>query len=202
MHDTFQLRRVGRRLSPHFKGVFAANQVPWSRLTGGEWSVIMNTDPISRPGQHWVAAGRKGGRCFFFDSYGKRPAFYQPRLWRPLARCRANDKDYQQDDSTVCSDYALFFVKTLHRSPDEGGFDFARIDRHFDESDDPGNDEHVHAVVHPDPESRIARRGDGSLEGRRSSTRRPRLVGHRRDTYRLGRIDHEQKPIVESDLHV
>ena len=46
MHDTGQLRVAGRQIDPtHFKGVFAADCVPWSKMsTGSEWSVILNTD--------------------------------------------------------------------------------------------------------------------------------------------------------------
>ena len=72
MHDTDQLRRACQQdefISPVFKGVFAADQVPFGSLAReASWAVIINTDPISKPGQHWVAAVKpihSRGRCFF-----------------------------------------------------------------------------------------------------------------------------------------
>ena len=148
MHDTFQLRRVGQKISPnHFKGVFGADQIPWSRLRGNEeWSFIVNTDPISKPGEHWIAVAQKPGQhCVFFDSYGNKPAYYNPVLWRSLNRCQINAEDYQQDTSTVCGDYALYFLSQFHHRP---SWNWNVLKRVFDPDDDPGNDLWVQNTMH------------------------------------------------------
>ena len=101
MHDTTQLRAAGRCIdSRHLKGVFAADLVPWAKMSpGSEWSMILNTDPSCLPGEHWVAVANKPDRrgCWFFDSYGLKPTCYRPVLWRPLNECYVNTVDCQQD---------------------------------------------------------------------------------------------------------
>ena len=79
MHDTRQLRVAGRQIDPtHFKGVFAADRVPWTKMsTCSEWSVILNTDPGALLGEHWVA-GWRWRWCWFLDSYGLKPTHYRP----------------------------------------------------------------------------------------------------------------------------
>lgn len=152
MHDTLQLEKAAKAdpiISTIFQGVFAADQVPWTTLQRlPQWSIIINTDPIDKPGQHWVAALKRHNKCFFFDSYGKRPTTYQPRLWRMLNQCKANDKDYQQTYSTVCGDYCLLFLR-LFTTKDFDTNDFSYLEKiGFDEDDDEGNDKLVHKTVH------------------------------------------------------
>lgn len=150
MHDTIQLTQACQRdsyIAPLFQGVFAADKVPFSKLNRlGQWAIIINTDPAHRPGQHWVAAMKKNGKCYFFDSYGQAPSSYQNRLWNPLNRCSRSHKDYQQTYSTVCGDYCLFFLR-LFCSPDFRP-DFDHLDEYFNEHNDEDNDNLVHSVVH------------------------------------------------------
>ena len=151
MHDTGQLRVAGRRIDPtHFKGVFVADCMPWSKMsTGSEWSIILNTNPSSQPGEHWVAVANKPDRrgCWFFDSYGLKPTCYRPLLWRRLKACRANTEDYQHDQSTVCGDYALFFLRLFHATP-PSRFSWVDLRRYFDPHDDAENDAAVHDAEH------------------------------------------------------
>ena len=116
MHDTQQLQKVLDKEPAYqefdFKQVLGADQLPSLKKLQQykKWIVILNTDPISRPGQHWVLAMKPHNKnCFFFDSYGHSPAYYQPHLWSSLQKhCLYNKEDYQQDFSTVCGDYTLF----------------------------------------------------------------------------------------------
>ena len=58
-----QLEKVGQRdnhISKHFLGVFAADQIPLGKIG----CCIVNTDPMSKSGQHWV--------CVFTGGDGKR----------------------------------------------------------------------------------------------------------------------------------
>ena len=107
MHDTIQLRRTclaDEDISRYFRGVFSADELDLNGLvkdTQSTWAIILNTDPISKPGQNWVAVVKRPERehCLFFDSYG------HPMLWSSFRWCRHDVKDYQQDFSTVCCDY-------------------------------------------------------------------------------------------------
>ena len=146
MHDTTKLRVAGRRIDlTHFKGVFAADLVPWTNMSpGSEWSVILNTDPSSLPGEHWVAVANKpdGRECWFFDLYRLKPTRYRPLLWQLLNKCQINTEDYQQDHSSVCGNYALFFLWLFHTTPR------ADVRRYFDPHDDAENDAAIHNTVH------------------------------------------------------
>ena len=153
MHDTIQLQQVCEKdadIAPTFLGVFAADQIPWQELRKrNDWSIIINTDPISKPGKHWIAVmkrSRDNGKCLFFDSYGKGPTTYNAGLWKPLTECVKNDKDYQQTTSTVCGDYCVFFLKLF--SKEQSPMNMNVLDNFFDEHDDQANDEQVHRIVH------------------------------------------------------
>ena len=80
MHDTLQLENACKRdpfINTTFQGVHAADQIPFQKLHRlPAWSIIMNMDPDYRPGQHWVAAMKKDGVCYFFDSNGDSPIKY------------------------------------------------------------------------------------------------------------------------------
>ena len=81
MHDTIQLRRAclaDEDISRYFRGVFGGDKLDLNGLVKdmqSTWAIILNTDPISKRGQHWVAVVKRPGRehCLFFDSYSHRP---------------------------------------------------------------------------------------------------------------------------------
>lgn len=76
---------------------------------------ITNTEPSTRPGQHWVAFVIWTPREIeFFDSYGMTPGFYSSALQeyfdrfdrrRPL-----NRKDVQSIDTAVCGQWCLYWL--------------------------------------------------------------------------------------------
>ena len=109
----------------------------------------MNTDPSSQPGEHSVAVAKKpdGLGCWFFHSYRLKPIHYRPSLSQRLNACHANTEDYQQYHSTVCSNYALFFLRLFHATP-PGWFSWEELRRYFDPYDDAKNDAAVHDAVH------------------------------------------------------
>ena len=58
---------------PHFLGVFASDQIP-RRISQFPASLVVNTDPSSERGEHWVAFYfDKHGNVEYFDSYGFAP---------------------------------------------------------------------------------------------------------------------------------
>ena len=104
-------------------------------------SIILNTDPISKPGQHWVAIVKRPER-------GHHPVDYHPIFWYNLRRCHHNAKDYQQDFSTVCGDYCLFF-KNCFLKRNNSTNEIFLLDKYLDEDDDASNDRFVCDTVHP-----------------------------------------------------
>lgn len=102
-------------LNKHVKGVFPADQLP-KNITAG--SFIANTDKSHKRGQHWCAFYFDGnGRADFFDSYGRRPEYYDRQFLRCLQDNSTvqtyNDETLQNSSSNVCGQFSLFFL--IHR---------------------------------------------------------------------------------------
>ena len=78
--------------------------------------VIVNTDPSSLPGHHWVVFYRnKEGIIQFFDSFGHKPDFYTFNFVKFLQRnvfesyYIFNPCTIQSNTSNICGLYCLFF---------------------------------------------------------------------------------------------
>ena len=90
-----------------FKGVLAADQLPRKLLAG---LYVVNTDPIAKPGEHWVVFYRSpGGSVEFFDSYGHEPTYFH-RNWRGK---KYNRKRLQASRSSMCGLYCIYY--SIHR---------------------------------------------------------------------------------------
>ena len=76
MHDTIQLRRAclaDKDISKYLRGVFGADELDLNGLvkdTQTTWTIILNTDPISKPGQHWVAVVKRPRENIVYFSIG------------------------------------------------------------------------------------------------------------------------------------
>lgn len=93
---------------PHFRGVFMRNRLPkkpWKQECG-----IMNLEPQSRRGSHWVAYIKKNRNAVYFDSFGDLPP---PReLVRYLKKCSMtyNYETFQSYNSVRCGHLCLKFL--------------------------------------------------------------------------------------------
>lgn len=97
------------------QGVYAVDALPIGQLEKYPCGFIVNTDPSGMPGKHWVAIyfdAYKTGE--FFDSYGKRPEYYNTMFLTFLRRnalfYRYNNKKLQNDYSNVCGHYCVYFL--------------------------------------------------------------------------------------------
>lgn len=105
---------LGNSSGCRFLGVFAADCAP-VRLTAGEYpcAYVVNTDPASAPGQHWVAFYAETPRHMeFFDSYGRHPSAYAhvrvPATCASFIQC--NPHSFQSLRSVVCGHYCVFYL--------------------------------------------------------------------------------------------
>ena len=115
------LARDDPDLRPYFRGVFAADQLPYYSKKQ-ENAYIVNTDPAGQPGQHWLGIWTTQythNVCQVFDSYGLPLSNYSNpylqawlRQWKMLMR---NQQTLQAVDSYTCGHYALFFLKARAR---------------------------------------------------------------------------------------
>lgn len=125
--------------------VYAADQIP-AALPEDSFCFVANTDPIDKPGQHWVAFVKREGRePIFIDSYGNAPTTYNPRLWRRFSGWKKSQYDLQQNTSTVCGDWCLYFLRVLNRN---GKLTLDDVVKQFDVNDDEGNDSVIFQAVH------------------------------------------------------
>ena len=101
-----------------FGGVFTENRLPYI-IDFFPCGFIANTDPDTKPGQHWVAfyftSPHQGE---FFDSYGHPPQFYSPHFVNFLKRNSTNKtfnpKKLQSPFTAVCGEYCVFYI--MHRA--------------------------------------------------------------------------------------
>ena len=103
-------------LRPLFAGVFAADTLPKTPVHTKPRGYIVNTDPRTRPGRHWIALWTEdNGVCQVMDSYGLPLAMHQtPHLQAWLRKhwsvVEANTQSLQALNSATCGHYALRFL--------------------------------------------------------------------------------------------
>ncbi|KAK3921624.1 Protease, partial [Frankliniella fusca] len=97
--------------APYFAGVFASDTLPRT-IQQKPALIIVNTDPIKRPGAHWQAIYLGCyGRGEHFCSYGLGP--YVPKIRQFMDLCslwKKNTIDLQSIDSAVCGQYCTMYL--------------------------------------------------------------------------------------------
>ena len=149
MHYTSQLQKIGRMdtdiSSNNFLGVFPADKIPVQDMKRSNFfCCIANTDASDKPGQHWVAFICLKGKRIFFDSYGKHPSYYNS-FWADFDSWTASEMEIQQEDSDVCGDYCIFFLKFASSNAD---FSLSKFYRYFDSDGKEENDNLVFQICH------------------------------------------------------
>ena len=92
-------------------GIYACDTVP-KKFNNLPACYIMNTDPITQPGKHWVAIYLSPyGKHEFFDSYGRRQGTVasskQPTLGTIWLE---NATELQGPLSATCGQYCLYYL--------------------------------------------------------------------------------------------
>ena len=104
--------RFHRDTKTIFSGVYPSDRLP--PIPRGELvTLVVNTDPSHKPGQHWVAYFFTRTQAFYFDSYGRQPM--TPGLCK-LMRRRKRMKYFSrrlQGTGDVCGDYCLYFILAM-----------------------------------------------------------------------------------------
>ena len=103
-------------VQPTFHGVFSSDRLPELPVKQRPATLVVNTDPSCRPGEHWIAIYLpKRGPLEYFDSYGKPPEVnsIQTILARNGGINKINPKSLQGPLSSVCGHYCIYYL--LHR---------------------------------------------------------------------------------------
>lgn len=126
-----------------FLGVFARDTIPLAAINY-PCCMVLNTDPISSPGSHWVAIFKdESNYGYYFDSYGKPPS--HDEFIQCLGFCSDwtyNTIQLQNWLSTTCGQYCIYFI-TKHAK----GYSSRRIIDSLDQKDLETNDAFVNSWV-------------------------------------------------------
>lgn len=78
---------------------------------------VINLDSESGPGTHWVAYGKKGGVCTYFDSFGdlKPPSEFLDYM-SGFARIKYNYDNLQPFNSIICGHLCLYFLCNYNKN--------------------------------------------------------------------------------------
>lgn len=119
--NTEQIRKVIKRDSTtqrKFQGVFAENCLP-QEIEFYPSGFIVNSDPDTKPGTHWLAfyfTTPEHGE--FYDSFGRRPDFYSKKFVTFLNKNSQswiyNKKELQSNITAVCGEHCIFYL--MHRT--------------------------------------------------------------------------------------
>ena len=105
-----------------FLGVFASDMLPTTETlknaiieNNGEIGLVLNTDPSTKPGSHWVAiyVNSDGTEADYFDSYGLPPTRVpniSKFLMKNFKKWQYNKKRIQNYFSSVCGHYCIYFI--------------------------------------------------------------------------------------------
>jgi hypothetical protein len=111
------LLRPDCKLSRTYEGVFASDTIPL--FCGSRSAMVLNFDPISKEGSHWVCVYVENGKGEYFDSYGMSPHIVTPFIYFLDRNCGSNwsynRHELQSIDSTVCGHYCIWFLSERAR---------------------------------------------------------------------------------------
>ena len=113
--DTHQIDSILKkdRFTKHdFRGVYACDQLP-KRYVPRPSAFVVNTDPSTLPGEHWVAIYiTRDGEGEYFDSYGQPVKLPEIKtfLKKNARRTYHNRRPLQGPWTAVCGQYCIFFL--------------------------------------------------------------------------------------------
>ena len=104
---------------PGFLGAFAYDELP--EKNQDNFSLVINTEVGSKPGDHWVALIKKEQQLFFLDSYGRNvkdstfPSGFTTAILKYIgnSKWKFNSRWLQQLTSNTCGEYCVYFIEEL-----------------------------------------------------------------------------------------
>ena len=104
-------RHLARRCQGELIGIFSADRLPRRLPARRPLLLVCNTDPHSKPGEHWIAMYlAKDGTGEYFDSFGRMPSpIFSDFLERHCVNYVFNDEQLQSVLSSFCGHYCIFY---------------------------------------------------------------------------------------------
>ena len=110
--ETEEVEKIlAHTLKSTYVGVCAKDELPKTKLR--PLAIIVNSDPSSQPGTHWMAIYlHRDGRGKFFDSYGRYPPPFILTFLRKQTEGEwsYNGRALQSTISTFCEAYCLLYL--------------------------------------------------------------------------------------------
>ena len=116
-----------------FLGVFARDEIP--KNINYPACFVMNTENRNKPGQHWLAFYYDSkGTCYFFDSYGRSPDYYNFKTYieRTAKKCFFSDNRIQ-GHSYFCGYYCVFYL--LFKARNQEKIFFSKLTKNLNKND-------------------------------------------------------------------
>jgi hypothetical protein len=107
-----QILKVSPRASAIFKGCYPLNEIPpISSITNFPSSIVVNFDPSTRPGTHWVAVYMiNRTTAYYFDSLALEIPSEIKAFLNSFPIVLKNELSYQNPKNTTCALYSIFFI--------------------------------------------------------------------------------------------
>lgn len=92
-----------------FLGVYAINELP--KISVKPCALVINLDPNTHPGSHWVCAYFYKQTCDYFDSYGLKPILLLKRYMLKYSdTILFSTKQLQSPFSSTCGQMCIYFL--------------------------------------------------------------------------------------------
>ena len=115
-----------------FGGIFASDELP-NYIPNKPVYIIVNTDPASKPGKHWLALYIDGICNELYDSLGKDASSYNKHIEYFMIiqspKYKYNSQRLQNFGSDVCGNYCIQYIILR-----EMGYSINEIVRDFSEN--------------------------------------------------------------------
>ena len=104
----------------HFLGAYSFDLLP-DKPYNGDFSLVINTDKSTLPGDHWLVLLRKDSTVYFIDSYGRNynDFTFEKDFTNTVKKYVGDEKIHhnkiwlQRLTSNVCGMYCVYFVREL-----------------------------------------------------------------------------------------
>lgn len=114
--ESVVIDRILKKNCSIYLGVYASDELPVVKST--RHVIVVNTDPASRPGKHWICMYFDGkGRGEYFDSFGLPPKrTFKSYLDKHCTSWTFNNKRMQSVVSKFCGHYCIWYCMMKNRN--------------------------------------------------------------------------------------
>jgi hypothetical protein len=107
--DSIVIDKVLRKNCAIYRGVYACDELPL--ISTRPSVIVVNTDPASRPGRHWICMFfDEDGHGEFFDSFGMQPnRVFKRYMNKYCIIWTFNKKQMQSLVSRFCGHYCIWY---------------------------------------------------------------------------------------------